>query len=167
MNRILQLPVLALALLVGGHLARAAQALSQPSFTAKGAFFALSVPDLESSARWYAEKFGLKIVMQAPKTKTMKSAVTVLAGGGLLVELIQNDDARPLSKIASGIQGPDFVHGFTKSGLIVDNLDETVAVLRARNVPIFMGPFPAHDSTGLKNLIVKDNAGNLIQFFGK
>jgi hypothetical protein len=34
-------------------------------------------------------------------------------------------------------------------------------------VPILMGPFPAHDSTGLKNLIVKDNAGNLIQFFGK
>jgi hypothetical protein len=104
--------------------------------------------------------------MQAPKTKTVKSAVTVLAGGGLLVELIQNDDARPLGKTALGIQGPEFVHGFTKSGVIVDNFDETVAMLRARKVPILMGPFPAHDSTGLKNLIVKDNAGNLIQFFG-
>lgn len=167
MKRIMLLLVLALPLLADGQLAQAANALSEPPFTAKGAFFALSVLDLESSARWYSENLGLKIVMQAPKTKTVKSAVTVLAGGGLLVELIQNDDARPLSKIASGIQSPEFVHGFTKSGIIVDNFDETVAMLRARNVPILMGPFPAHDSTGLKNLIVKDNAGNLIQFFGK
>jgi Glyoxalase/Bleomycin resistance protein/Dioxygenase superfamily len=93
MKRIMLLLVLALSLLADGQSAQAAKALSDPPFTAKGAFFALSVPDLESSARWYSEKFGLKIVMQAPKTKTLKSAVTVLAGGGLLVELIQNDEA--------------------------------------------------------------------------
>jgi hypothetical protein len=108
----------ALLLLADGQSAQAAGALSEPPFTARGAFFALSVPDLKSNVRWYSEKFGLKIVMQAPKTKTMKSAVTVLSGGGLLVELIQNDDARPLGNIASGIQGPEFVHGFTKSGII-------------------------------------------------
>jgi len=28
----------------------------QPALTARGAFFALSVPDLEASARWYADK---------------------------------------------------------------------------------------------------------------
>jgi hypothetical protein len=64
----------------------------------KGAFFALSVADLDASANWYAEKCGL----QAPKTKTLKSAVIVLvynlAGRGLLVELIQSDEAMPLSK---------------------------------------------------------------------
>jgi catechol 2,3-dioxygenase-like lactoylglutathione lyase family enzyme len=58
-------------------------------------FFALSVADLESSARWYSEKFGLRVVMQAPKMKTVRSALIVLAGGGLLVELIQTDAAMP------------------------------------------------------------------------
>ncbi len=72
MKRIMLLLVLALPLLADGPLAQAANALSEPPFTAKGAFFALSVVDLESSARWYSEKFGLKIVMQAPKTKTVK-----------------------------------------------------------------------------------------------
>ena len=91
----------------------------------------------------------------------------VLAGGGLLVELIQTDEAMPGSNATSGVKAPQPIHGITKSGLIVDNFDETLALLRARNVPILMGPFPAHDSTGLKNFIIKDNGENLIQFFGK
>jgi Glyoxalase/Bleomycin resistance protein/Dioxygenase superfamily len=92
----------ALPLLADAQSARAVKATSEPPFTVRGAFFALSVADLESSARWYSEKFGLKVVMQAPKTKTVRSAVIVLAGGGLLVELIQTDEAMPLSKAASG-----------------------------------------------------------------
>jgi hypothetical protein len=63
-------------------------------------------------SRWYSEKLGLKVVMRVPKTD--KAAVTVLEGGGLIVELIQHDDALPLN-----------------------------------------------------NVIIKDNAGNLIQVFGK
>jgi hypothetical protein len=146
---------------------QSANTTSDQPFTANGAFFALSVANLEASARWYSEKFVLRIVMQAPKTKTVKSAVILLAGGGLLVELIQNDEAMPLSEAAHGIADPDRIHGFTKSGLIVDNFDKTLEMLRARNVSTLMGPFQAHDPTGLRNFIIKDNAGNLIQFFGK
>lgn len=40
----------------------------------KGAFFALFVPDLDASSRWYSEKLGLKIVMRVPRTD--KAAVT-------------------------------------------------------------------------------------------
>ena len=43
--------------------------------------------------------------------------------------------------------------------MIVDDFEKTVAMLKARQVEIAFGPFP--------NVIVKDNAGNLIQFFGK
>jgi catechol 2,3-dioxygenase-like lactoylglutathione lyase family enzyme len=167
MNKTFFLLWFALPLLADAQSARAVKATSEPPFTVRGAFFALSVADLESSARWYSEKFGLKVVMQAPKTKTVRSAVVVLAGGGLLVELIQTDEAMPLSKAASGIKAHQLIYGITKSGLIVDNFDETLALLRARNVPILIGPFPAHDSTGLKNFIIKDNDENLIQFFGK
>jgi hypothetical protein len=38
-----------------------------------------------------SEKLGLKIVMQPPKTNG--ATVIVLAGSGLIVELIQHDDA--------------------------------------------------------------------------
>ena len=134
---------------------------SETPFTAKGAFFALSVADLDASAKWYLEKFDLEVVLRTPKTKSVKSAVIVLAGGGLLVELIENEHSWPLSKAAPGIKDRTLIQGVTKTGLIVNNFDRTLATLRERNVPILMGPYPAHDSTGLRNFIIEDNARNL------
>lgn len=132
--------------------------------TVTGAFFALSVTDVNAGAKWYSDKLGLKVVMQPPKAN--KSSVIVLEGDGLIVELIQNDDAKDLSQVAPSIHDPMLVHGIVKAGVIVDNLDATVAGLKARNVKIAFGPFPATASQRA-NVIIRDNEGNLIQFFGQ
>jgi len=63
-----------------------------------GAFFALSVANLEESARWYREKLGLDVVLQVDQG----TAVTVLEGEGLTVELIHDPAARPASGQPSG-----------------------------------------------------------------
>lgn len=135
-----------------------------PVMAATGAFFALSVADINASAKWYSEKFGLKVVVQPPKTN--RSTVTVLEGRGLIVELIEHDDALPLGKIAPAVKDNLLIHGVFKAGVIVDNFDKTVAMLKERNVPIAFGPFPAK-SNQRANVIIRDNSGNLIQFFGK
>jgi catechol 2,3-dioxygenase-like lactoylglutathione lyase family enzyme len=137
---------------------------TEPAAIATGAFFALSVADMEASVHWYAEKLGLKVVMQVPKKD--KTAVTVLEGGGLIVELIQQDDALPLSKAAPAVKDNLLVHGIFKAGVIVDDFDKTLAMLRARHIEIAVGPFPARAGQRA-NVIIRDNAGNLIQFFGK
>jgi catechol 2,3-dioxygenase-like lactoylglutathione lyase family enzyme len=137
----------------------------EPSaIAASGAFFALSVADIDASTRWYSEKLGLKVVMQAPKKD--HAAVTVLEGGGLIVELIQHDDAVPLTKAAPAVKGDLFVYGMFKAGVIVDDFEKTLATLKARGVEFFIGPFPA-SANQRANVIIKDNAGNLIQLFGK
>jgi hypothetical protein len=97
---------------------------------ASGSFFALSVADMTASAYWYAEKFGLTAVMQTPKTNGV--AVTVLEGGGLIVELIERDDALPLSKAASGITNVLQVHGIVKAGVIATDFERTLALLKER-----------------------------------
>ncbi|HXQ37515.1 MAG TPA: VOC family protein [Anaerolineales bacterium] len=129
----------------------------------RGGFFALSVADINASANWYSEKLGLTIIMQPPKTN--QSTVVVLEGGGLIVELIQHDNALPLSEIAPTIKDRTLIHGIVKVGVIVDDFDKTVAILRERNVPIAFGPFPA-TTEQRANVIIQDNEGNLIQFFG-
>lgn len=135
-----------------------------PVMTTKGAFFALSVADRDASARWYAEKLGLSVVMRAPKQG--KGAATVLEGGGLIVELVQQDDAVPLSTAAPALTGGSLmVYGIFKAGIIVDDFDKTIATLRARHVDIVIGPFPPR-ATQRANAIIRDNAGNYIQFFG-
>jgi catechol 2,3-dioxygenase-like lactoylglutathione lyase family enzyme len=135
----------------------------QPIFTTRGAFVALSVPDLEASTKWYSEKLGLTVVMRPPKQD--KSSVAVLEGNGLIVELLQRDDAVPLRQAPPSLEASYRVHGIFKAGLIVDDFDKTLAALRSRGVEIAIGPFPA-SPTQRANVIVKDNAGNLIQFFG-
>jgi len=143
------------ALLLQGP-ARAA--IETPFGAAHGVFFALSVSDIDASVTWYSEKLGLAVVMRSPKQD--KASAVVLEGGGLAVELVKHDDAMPPSK------EPPLTHGFMKAGLVVDDLDKTLANLKARGVPIFLGPFPAR-GTIKSNAIIKDNAGNLIQFFGR
>ena len=143
--------------------AQSSEPSSAPAFHSRGAFFALSVADLDASVRWYAEKLGLTVVMRPPKQE--KAQVAVLEGGGLIVELLQHDDAVPLARAFPSATASYQVHGLFKAGMIVDDFDATLVTLEARGVTIAMGPFPA-SPTQHANVIVRDNSGNLIQFFG-
>lgn len=122
----------------------------------RGAFWALSVPDLAASTRWYSETFGLRVLFAVPPAGGR--AVSILGGGGLIVELVQLDSAVALPR------QPQRAHGLFKTGLMVDDLDRTLATLRERGAQVFMGPFPARDGQRA-NVIMRDNAGNLIQLF--
>ena len=157
--------LIVLVLLVGvAGLARTPVQGSEPPFTTTGAFFAVSVADIETSSKWYQEKLGLKVILQPPGTSEARAVV--LQGGGLTVELMQHSRARPLRTAAPGVNANYEVHGIFKAGVVVDNFDRTLTALRARGVEIAMGPFPK-SATQPANVIVKDNAGNYLQFFGK
>ena len=92
-------------------------------------------------------------------------AVAVLEGGGLVVELIQHDRAAPLGRLVPAASDRVLVHGLFKAGIVVDDFDGTVAALRTRAVEIAFGPFPKRPNQRA-NLILRDNAGNLIQILG-
>jgi catechol 2,3-dioxygenase-like lactoylglutathione lyase family enzyme len=151
-------PSFVLAVLVGLlPTSAASHRAPSPLLETKGAFFALSVADVKASTAWYVEKLGLAVVMEVPASNG--PAVTVLEGGGLIVELVHDAPA------TTGGADRMLVHGIVKAGVIVDDFDGTIAALRARRVEIAFGPFPRRP-TARANVIVKDNAGNLIQIFG-
>jgi len=151
-------------LLLPSLLAGQTAAPDSSALTGSGSFLALSVADLEASVRWYSEKLGLRVVMRPPKAGPY--AVAVLEGPGLVVELLQLDQARPFAGSGPGGQGRELVHGLFKAGALVEGLDRSVAILRARGVEIVAGPFPARDGQRA-NLIFRDNAGNLIQLLAR
>jgi catechol 2,3-dioxygenase-like lactoylglutathione lyase family enzyme len=135
-----------------------------PVMTTAGAFFALSVADLEASSQWYSDTLGLRAVMN--DAGAHGPAVIVLEGGGLIVELIHHPEAAPLAKVAPNVHDRMLVHGLVKAGVIVDNFDQTMTAFRERHVDIAYGPYPARPNQRA-NVIVRDNAGNLIQVFGR
>lgn len=151
--------ILAAALLAIAPTTGAAPTLEPATSAARGAFLALSVPDAEASAKWYGRAFGLKVASRPPGTN--KIAVIILEGDGLVVELIQSADARSRAD-----QDPTRVQGLFKAGFIVDDLEVVLARLKAEGIAPAYGPYPAKDGQRA-NLIVRDNAGNLIQVFGK
>jgi catechol 2,3-dioxygenase-like lactoylglutathione lyase family enzyme len=158
----MRLIVLLVALLGFAARAQSPDAAS-PAFTTRGAFFAASVADLEASVAWYREKLGLGVAMRPPPANGTRMAL--LRGGGLTVELIEDEAAVPLAEAAPAITRNYRVHGIFKAGVEVDDWDRLVATLAARGVPIAIGPFPATAGQPA-NLIIRDNSGNYIQFFG-
>lgn len=149
-------PIVAALLLALSMGANAQAAGNGPFATARGGFFALSVRDLAASVKWYTETLGLKSVMTVPRTGKI-AGVAALEGDGVLVELIQHDDASARSGTA-----PELTHGIAKAGVIVGDFDRTVAALRARGVAITSGPYPARPAMRA-NLMFRDNEGNCIQ----
>ena len=144
----------------------AARAADSAVIRTRDVFFALSVADLDASARWYQEKLGLSVIMHVPKSADTKAGVTVLRGGGLTVELVAHEDAVPLRTLEVTNADALYVHGIFKVGVAVDDFDGTIAALRARGVEIAIGPFPKRADQPA-NAIVRDNAGNMIQVVGR
>lgn len=126
---------------------------------------ALSVPDLEASTAWYEEKLGLAVVKRA-MSADKKSAMVVLQGNGLSVELIWLADAVPLSQIAPQLKGCHQLHGIFKAGIFVDDLGAAWNEFKARSVTIAFEPF-FDASMQCRMFAVRDNNGDILQFFGK
>src|ERR1700759_3107026 len=60
-----------------------------PSFTARGAFVAIVVTDLDASVHWYESNLGLRLVKRG-KSPRVPAETVVLGGRNLFVELIHH-----------------------------------------------------------------------------
>jgi catechol 2,3-dioxygenase-like lactoylglutathione lyase family enzyme len=130
-----------------------------------GAFFALSVGDVDASAKWYQETLGLHSVRNS-RSPDGRARTVLLEGFGLIVELVQHADAQPLAKAAAGIVDAYRVHGIFKIGITVADFDAVYRRVKARGVSIRADVF-SDQALGLRSVIVRDADGNLIQFFGR
>jgi catechol 2,3-dioxygenase-like lactoylglutathione lyase family enzyme len=124
-------------------------------------FFAISVPNLDASVKWYVESLGLTATLLSP---TSQARIAVVRGGGLLVELIQ--PSKPFST-ETRIPRPReryLERGFLKVGFYVEDLDATVARLKQKGAR-FMGTVYSDQTVGVRSILVLDNDENLIQLF--
>ena len=127
-------------------------------------YFAVSVPNLEASVKWYADVLGLTPVVSPPAATSAAAArIVVLSGPGLLVELIQpaggfpEEDRRPPRE-------RHLSRGIAKVGFHVDDLDATVARVQKRGGRV-MGSAYSDERVGVRSVLVLDNDDNLIQLF--
>jgi catechol 2,3-dioxygenase-like lactoylglutathione lyase family enzyme len=129
-----------------------------------GAFFALSVADVEATSAWYRDKLGFRIAShgEAPN-KIAKFAI--LEGEGSIIEMIQHRDAKPRAVAAPGVKEDHLIHGIFKVGFHVADLDAVYRRVKERGIPIAYDLMQAKD-IGLRSFSIRDREDNLIQFFG-
>ena len=148
-------------------IAWAGMAQSDPgmqAFKAEGSFFAIYVPNLEASVKWYSENLGMRVVLEAPRTE--KFGLAILEGSGFMIEIVQSEKAIPLQDAAPSLDSKTSIQGIYKIGVLVDDLEKVVSLLREKQIPIAMGPFPTRPNRR-SNLAIHDNNRNVIFFIGK
>jgi catechol 2,3-dioxygenase-like lactoylglutathione lyase family enzyme len=137
----------------------ASSAVAHPT----GAFFAVSVSDLASASKWYQEKLGLHLLKEG-SAQDGKVHFVLLEGDGTILEIIQHKDAVSRTKSAAGEEY--LLHGIFKMGMMVDDLDGVYRRVKENGIPIAYEIMPARDIP-YRSFLIRDNEGNLIQFFGK
>ncbi|HZN91987.1 MAG TPA: VOC family protein [Myxococcales bacterium] len=149
-------------LLVAAGCASASVPRTAPSTA--GTFIAISVADVEATSRWYQEKLDFQVV-KAGEAPNRIARFALLRQGDHVLELIQHSEAKPPPGEAP-VRQAHRTHGFFKVGFVVEDIDARHRELGRRGVPMAYELMNAKDLP-LRTFSVRDNEGNLLQFFGK
>jgi methylmalonyl-CoA/ethylmalonyl-CoA epimerase len=118
----------------------------------------ISVPDLESSIRWYVTVLGFE-VEQRLEIAAIPARIAMLKRGDLRVELFQVPGANPLPPERREPNRDLHTHGNKHLAFAIASVDVAERELAERGVDIvFVGRFEFGS-----NIFIRDNAGNLIE----
>jgi methylmalonyl-CoA/ethylmalonyl-CoA epimerase len=118
----------------------------------------ISVPDLESSIRWYADVLGFE-VEQRMHIGAIPAKVAMLRRGELRIELFEVPGARPLPAERREPNRDLHTHGNKHLAFAIRDVDEAERELRTHGVDIvFVGRFEFGS-----NIFLRDNSGNLVE----
>jgi catechol 2,3-dioxygenase-like lactoylglutathione lyase family enzyme len=145
-------------LLAFGAAVHSHPATDVPAFTAQGAFVAIVVTDLDASVHWYQSNLGLHLVKRG-KSHRVPAETVVLGGHNLFVELIHHE-GKALARVDNEASVPRVL----KAGVIVRQMefDAVAEYLQKRGIEAEV--FEDKEMR-VRSFLLRDNDGNLIQFF--
>jgi catechol 2,3-dioxygenase-like lactoylglutathione lyase family enzyme len=139
---------------------------NRPSIgTPTGSFCALLVPNAKESAQWYQDYLGFSIVRVADGPNGASHTI-MLEQDGVLLEIIEARDSFALQRVTQ--KKVTELQGIRKFGLVVekdvfDGLHQTLVEKKAT----FVGGVFVDDGLKVRSFVVRDNSGNLVQFFSR
>lgn len=149
-----------LAALILFLLSTSLKAQEQLAYSGKQ-FFALSVPNTDSTSKWYEDVFAMKLLKEI-KAPADKVHVRIIGNEFIIVEIIQSPDSKTLTDC--GLKQSEIfkMRGLFKTGFYVTNLAEAEKYFRRKNVIIKHGPFTDQEMK-TKSIIIEDLNGSMMQ----
>jgi catechol 2,3-dioxygenase-like lactoylglutathione lyase family enzyme len=126
-------------------------------------FFALSVPNAQSTSDWYRRAFGVQLLHEI-KPADGSAHILIVGTDELLIEIMQSRAAK--SPGAEVIENRHLTHGIAKIGLYVQDLDGAVEHLRGMNAKFATGIIE-NQKLDMRFVLVKDPDGNIVQLFSR
>jgi catechol 2,3-dioxygenase-like lactoylglutathione lyase family enzyme len=155
----------AVCLVVSSTLPQLKPASGEATADARPYWIGLSVPDAEASAIWYREKLHFTIKKRLVLPEHLR--IVFLELNGYTIELVESRTATSFETVRKRIpeiRGRDNLHGFFKCGFLVSNVDALAADVKSAGVKLVSGPSDDR-AFGVRQFLVEDNAGNVLQFF--
>lgn len=126
-----------------------------------GAFYAISVRNLDASIAWYMKHLGFTLKSRGDNEQRQGA---ILVRPDAVLELAQFASAMSREKLKAGIESHE-IFGLFKLGFTTPQLDATCVALEEAGVKLF---FPIVETTdGKRTFGIKDPEGNIIQFYGE
>jgi catechol 2,3-dioxygenase-like lactoylglutathione lyase family enzyme len=122
---------------------------------------AISVSDLEASARWYEESLGFKALRRID-VPAHRVRIALLERDGFQLELVEHQDSKSPAALVPGIDNPALIQGFGKIAFRVRDIRRWESDLEARGVT-FKFPLTESPADHSWSLIVADRDGNWVQ----
>jgi catechol 2,3-dioxygenase-like lactoylglutathione lyase family enzyme len=131
--------------------------------TPAGSFFALLVPSTEESARWYHDYLGFTVVRKSDGPNGASRTI-MLEQNCVLLEIIATRDSFALQQVTP--KKPNTLQGIRKVGFVVDRetFDALYRGLQQKKAT-FVGDVFVDDGLKMRSFLIRDNNGNLVQFF--
>jgi catechol 2,3-dioxygenase-like lactoylglutathione lyase family enzyme len=126
------------------------------------AFIGLYVKNVETTAKWYEEKLGFRVLQQRKISDQLGFAM--LEGYGLWIEVIQNPKTISRNQITSALGNANQIEGFFKIGIFTNELDSLEQLFKSRGVK-FRYEKMKNDNFAMTLFIIEDPEGNWIQFY--
>lgn len=128
-------------------------------------FFALNVSNADSTARWYEEMFGIRLLKEI-KPADGSAHIRIEGNEFLMVEILQLKDSRSMIDCNLKKDEAHRLGGYFKVGVFVRDAQKAQDYFKSKGVAI-RHPVFSDKETATKSFILEDPNGNMLQFLEK
>ena len=125
--------------------------------------FGLVIKDMDASIAWYKEKLGFELEKRWSFSEVPDLEFAHIRSGNVRFELFENKGSAPSPDEGADVFGALTTQGAKHLGLLVDDLEILKGELEEKGVEL-IGDIMTVEPVKVRNLFIKDNSGNQIEF---
>ncbi len=124
--------------------------------------FAISVPDLEASVKWYEDMLGFTFVKNVD-IPVLPCRIAFIRKGDFEIEIFEHRETIPMDEARKNPNTDNQTQGNKHMAFYCPDVPALAEALKAKGVEVIIGPQQVEDTT---MCFIRDNSDIIIEFIG-